>query len=213
MAADAPRVGPGERAEIGLVNDLISRALGAATGGGPPNIFTTLGRHRSLFRRWLVFAAGLMPGGRLPRRDSELVILRVAHNCSCDYEWRHHERLGRRAGLSPEQVAAARERAPSASLSERQRLLLRVADELHATRDLSEGRWTALRAELSEVEAIELFLLVGHYEMLAMTLNALRVPPDAPPGRSPSRVALAVQRLAERSSRRGRADGAPGGGG
>lgn len=204
MAASAPRIAPGGRAEIGLVNDLISRALGAATGGDPPHVFTTLGRHRSLFRRWLVFAGGLMPGGRLPRADSELVILRVARNCASDYEWQQHERLGRQAGLTPEQIAAVREPAPVAGLGERQRLLVRVADELHATHDLSDALWVQLRGELSEAEAIELILLAGHYEMLATALTVLRVQPDAPPVRPPSPIARAVQRLAERSSRRGR---------
>ena len=33
-----------------------------------------------------------------------LVILRVAHRCACTYEWEHHVRLGRRAGLPPEQI-------------------------------------------------------------------------------------------------------------
>jgi alkylhydroperoxidase family enzyme len=47
-----------------------------------------------LFRRWLWFAGALMPGGRLPRDETELVILRVAHNTDCDYEWGHHERIG-----------------------------------------------------------------------------------------------------------------------
>jgi len=99
-----PRIGPGGRGEIGLVNAAIVRVLGLATGGRPPNVFTTLARHRGLFRRWLWFAGGLMPGGKLPRVDTELVILRVAHNTGCDYEWGHHERLGRRAGLSAEEV-------------------------------------------------------------------------------------------------------------
>ncbi len=35
-----------------------------------------------------------------------------------------------------------------------------------------------LRARLSDVELIELCMLAGHYEMLAMTLNALRVQPE-----------------------------------
>src|SRR5690349_13221718 len=97
----APRIAPGTTADIGRVNSLIVRAIGLATGGRPPNVFTTLARHRGLFRRWLLFAGGLMPGGKLPRADTELVILRVAHTCDCAYEWGHHERLGQRAGLSP----------------------------------------------------------------------------------------------------------------
>src|SRR5439155_23891026 len=115
----APRIPPGTGAEIGRVNFLLARALGAATGGGPPNLFTTLARHRRLFRRWLRFAGALMPGGLLPRADSELVILRVAHNARCEYEWRHHERLARTAGLSVEEVQRARQGHDAAGWSPR----------------------------------------------------------------------------------------------
>ena len=38
-----------------------------------------------------------------------------------------------------------------------------------------------LRPLLSDEELIELCLLVGHYEMLAMTLNSLQVEPDEVP--------------------------------
>src|ERR1700710_2546279 len=47
-----PRITPATRSQLGFVNSLIVGALGRATGGPPPHIFTTLGRHRSLFRRW-----------------------------------------------------------------------------------------------------------------------------------------------------------------
>src|SRR5437764_15323144 len=104
----APRMAPGGAAEIGRVNLLIARAVGAAAGGGPPNIFTTLARHPRLFRRWLRFAGALMPGGLLPPEDTELVILRVAHNCGCGYEWRHHDRLAQPAGLGPEEIGRSR---------------------------------------------------------------------------------------------------------
>src|SRR5688572_15667357 len=104
----APRIAPGSRADIGLVNAAIARVMGLATGGPPPNIFTTLARHRGLFRRWLLFAGGLMPGGSLPRAESELLILRVAHNTGSEYEWSHHKRLGLAAGLSVEEVERVR---------------------------------------------------------------------------------------------------------
>jgi len=51
-------------------------------------------------------------------------------------------------------------------------------DELHRRRDITNRTWEGLQRHLSEVELIELCMLVGHYEMLAMTLNALRVQPD-----------------------------------
>jgi AhpD family alkylhydroperoxidase len=178
-----PRIAPGSRREIGLVNAAIARAAGIATRGKPPNIFTTLGRHRGLFRRWLWFAGGLMPGGRLPRQETEIVILRVAHNTGCDYEWSQHERMARRAGLGPEEISRVRE-ATTAGWSPRRALLLEAADALHAEGQIGDRLWTSLSAHLDEVELIELCLLVGHYEMLAKTLNTIRVEPDFPVERS-----------------------------
>ncbi len=179
---EKPRIAPGTRRQLGFVNSLLVGVIGRATGGRPPHVFTTLGRHRRLFRRWLFFAGGLMPGGTLPRQDTELLILRVAHNTGCEYEWGHHERIGRRAGLSPEEIERVRSGPGAAGWSERQRLLLRAADELHAEGRIGDELWAGLAAELDEQRLIELCMLVGHYEMLAMTLESLRVQPD-PAGR------------------------------
>ena len=193
-----PRIGPGGPGEIGRVNHAITRAIGAATGGPPPNVFTTLARHRTLFRRWLRFAGALMPGGRLPRADTELLILRVAHNTGCDYEWGHHERLGRQAGLPGPEIDRVREGPGAAGWSTRQATLLRAADELHSEGELSDGTWDALRPLLTDEQLIELCMLVGHYEMLAMTLNTLRVQPDPEPDHEPAITARVLQRLANR---------------
>src|SRR4051794_41434490 len=126
-----PRIAPGTRAEIGVVNWVIARIAARATGGGPPNFVTTLGRHRGLFRRWLFFAGGLMPGGKLPRADTELVILRVSDNTGCAYERSHHERLGRKAGLSAEEVERVRSGPDAPGWTPRQQALLRACDEMH----------------------------------------------------------------------------------
>jgi alkylhydroperoxidase family enzyme len=130
----------------------------------------------------------------LPRADSELLILRVSHNCHSDYEWAHHERLGRAAGLSQDDVERVRAGAEAPGWTQRQALLLRAADELHEHREISDELWAQLRAMLGDVELIELCMLVGHYEMLAMTLNSLRVQPDSFGSARPSRLAGLLQR-------------------
>jgi len=198
----APRIAPGGVREIGRLNTLIAGAIGRAMGTiEPPRLFTTLARHRRLYWCWLPFAGALMPRGKLPRADSELVILRVAHNCGSEYEWRHHERIGLTTGLTEVQVRAIAEEDPRSAgavgFSERQLVLLRAADELHERRELSDELWAELRPLLSDAQLIELCMLVGHYEMLAMTLNSLRVQPDEFSAAGPSRLAALV------SSRRG----------
>jgi AhpD family alkylhydroperoxidase len=193
-----PRIRPGSPADIGRVNWLLARVIGAATGGGPPNLFTTLSRNRGLYRRWLQFAGGLMPGGRLPRRETELLILRTAHNCGCDYEWHHHERLGAEAGLSREEIARVKDGPGAEGWTPHEATLLRAADELHGDRVVSDEVWGALRPAYSDAKLIELLLLIGHYEMLAMTLNSLRVQPDPPGPEHPTPLMRVLQRVATR---------------
>jgi AhpD family alkylhydroperoxidase len=181
MSTDAPRIPPGDATTIGRVNWAVARVLGAATGGPPPNVFTTLARHRGLFRPWLRFAGRLMPGGTLPRAESELVILRVAHVTASAYEWDQHVRLGRRAGLSEEEIARVPLGAGAPGWSPRQALLLRAVDELHHGDRIGDALWAQLAAEYRDTELIELCLLTGHYIMLAMTLNSLGVALDPAP--------------------------------
>jgi AhpD family alkylhydroperoxidase len=140
-----------------------------------------------------------MPGGTLPRDETELVILRVAHLRGCRYEFDHHVRLARRAGLGPDDVARVVAGPGAPGWSPRERATLEAVDALHATGDLPDTTWDALRAHLDEREAIELCLLAGHYEMLATVVTALRIAPDEPrrarrPRRPDTRRPAAVAR-------------------
>jgi AhpD family alkylhydroperoxidase len=176
---EGPRLAPGGIRDTGPVIWAFARLAGRVTGTGPPHVFTTLGRGRGLFWGWLHFAGRLMPGGKLPRRSTELVILRVAHRRGCAYEFDHHVRLGRRAGVTAEDVERL-QRDDLDEWPEHQRVLLAAADELVTRRDLTDATWAALRSTYDERRALELVLLVGHYDMLATTLLALRVQPDRP---------------------------------
>jgi AhpD family alkylhydroperoxidase len=173
-----PRIAPGSRREVGLPGWAISRVAGRVSGTAPPNLFLTMGRQRKLFRGWLRFAGRLMPGGSLPRRETELVILRVAHLCSCRYEFEHHLKLGRRAGLTDADFARVVDGPDAEGWSPRERAMLEAVDELHRDRDMADSTWTALREHLSEPETVELCLLAGHYEMLATFIGTLRIQPD-----------------------------------
>jgi len=175
---EQPRVEPGTWREVGPVIAAFAAVAGRVTGTTPPAVFLTLGRHRRLFWGWLHFAGRLMPGGRLARREAELVILRVASLLGSEYELNQHRRLGRRAGLSVEEVAVAEGDPAAERLSARETLALRVAEEMVADQDISDVLWAELGRLFDDRERIELVLLVGHYAMLATVLKAFRVQPD-----------------------------------
>ncbi|HWB67847.1 MAG TPA: carboxymuconolactone decarboxylase family protein [Mycobacteriales bacterium] len=172
------RIRPGSRREVGVVGAVVAGVSGLIAGTEPPRLFLTLGRHRRLFRGWLRFAGRLMPGGRLPRRETELVILRVAHLRDCRYEFDHHVRLGRRAGVTATDVERLVRMPLDRDWPAREQALLDAVDALHERQDLDDGEWTALRHQLDERETLELLMLAGHYEMLATVIRVLRLEPD-----------------------------------
>jgi alkylhydroperoxidase family enzyme len=177
-SAPSVRVGPGTGGALPPLARLTAAVSARATGGEPLRVFTTLGRHPRLFRTWLRFGATLMLRGDLPPADRELVTLRTAWNCGCWYEWVQHASLAGRAGLGPADVERVVD-GPAAGWSPRERLLLEATDELHDRGVVGDRTWGALEGKLTDRQLIELCLLVGHYEMLAMTLNSLGVEPEA----------------------------------
>ncbi|MDN5745534.1 MAG: carboxymuconolactone decarboxylase family protein [Nocardioidaceae bacterium] len=174
------RITPGGWREVGPFVAGFARLAGRVQHTAPPAVFLTLGRHRGLFWGWLHFAGRLMPGGRLSRRESELVIVRVAARRESIYELTQHRRLAKRAGLRREEIEAIESGRQQETFSARERLLLAATDELLATDDLSDNLWAELSVSFDEPERIEMLMLIGHYAMLATALRALRVEPDAP---------------------------------
>ena len=55
-------------------------------------------------------------------------------------------------------------------------LLIRLADELHATCDISDELWPALRAAFEDEAILELLMLAGYYRTVGYLANSLRLP-------------------------------------
>jgi AhpD family alkylhydroperoxidase len=173
-----PRVAPGDRREVGFFAHWVARISGAVQGTTPPNVFLTLGRNRRLFWGWLHFAGRMMPGGSLPRRETELVILRVAHLRDCSYEFNHHVHLSRGAGVTAADVEAVMAGPDASGWSDRERAILTAVDQMHHEGDIDDNAWQELKRHLSPPKVVELVLLVGHYEMLATAIATLRIEAD-----------------------------------
>ena len=150
---------------------------GVRIAGTEANIFTTLVRHPGLMRRWLPFGGKLM-AGRISARERELLILRTGWNCRSEYEWGQHVRLGQSAGLTDPEIARVTKGPDDPGWDAFNATLLRAADELHTDFRISDATWAKLTERYDERQLIELPMLVGHYHLVAMTLNSLGVELD-----------------------------------
>ncbi|UGT39344.1 carboxymuconolactone decarboxylase family protein [Nocardia yamanashiensis] len=178
MVSTQPRIAPGRLRELGPVNWVVWQVLSRAAGTEDAHLFSTLGRTGGLFRGWLHFSGRLMPGGRLPRYETELVIIRVAHLRGCEYEMDHHIRLGKRAGVTQPILDRLREGPSAAGWTDKERALLTAVDQLVGTRDLDDTAWRELAVHYDERRLIEIVLLTNQYEGLASTITALRIQTD-----------------------------------
>jgi 4-carboxymuconolactone decarboxylase len=164
------------------------------TPPGAPDIlalFRVLAHHPQLAERMTGWG-GFLLGKRaaLPLRDREIVIDRVCALCGAQYEWGVHvAAFSEAAGFTPEQQAAiANPQDTLAALPPRDRLLVRVCDELHATATVGDALWSELAAEWSSAQLIELLMLAGWYRTISYVCNAARVPLETWAARWPDRV-------------------------
>lgn len=148
-------------------------------GVDAPNLFSTIVRNEELYEAWLPFCMKLLRRSAFSRRERELVILRTAGHHKADYEIGHHREIGERAGLSAQEINALLDREVDGSdWDEGDRVLLDATDQLIASTTIDEATWSRLAERFTDAQLVELPMLVGHYTLLAMLLNGLRVPLD-----------------------------------
>lgn len=175
------RIPPLGKQDAGFVKRLLILAMARFGGLNASNLWLMLMHNARLLRGFLVFAPRLMPYGELPRRDTELVILRVAWNCRARYEWGQHVDIGLRVGLQPEEIVRVALGPDTSGWDSRQLALLRATDEFHHDRMVSESTWELLAGFLDRRLLLELLMLIGFYEGLAGVLNSTGLPLDAAP--------------------------------
>ena len=124
--------------------------------GRPLNIFATLAQHPRLLKRFNVLGGMFLAHGRLPARERELVVLRVAWRCQCVYEWGQHVVIGRKAGITDEELAALTRPVSEGGWSPADATLLTFTDELLDRVDVSDEVWQAAAERLSDDQLIEL---------------------------------------------------------
>jgi len=147
-------------------------ALTAPAGGSPPITIVALAHCDELLAPFLGWARALALHGVLPRRDHEILAMRTAHNCRSEFEWTEHASFARRAGLTDDEIAAIASGA-DAGWTDRERLLLAAADELHGSAAIAAATWAALAQHCTTAELVEAIYVVGQYTMLSMVANVV----------------------------------------
>src|SRR6266853_6390440 len=133
----APRIAPLESPYPEPVQAALDRIM--PEGVPPLALFRTLARNERVFLR--LMAGGLLDRGSISLREREIVIDRTCARCGSEYEWGVHVAFfAERVKLTPAEISATRAADPETTpFAPRERLLLRLVDELHDTAQVSDG--------------------------------------------------------------------------
>jgi 4-carboxymuconolactone decarboxylase len=113
---------------------------------------------------------------------SELAVLVTARECSQDYEWHLHRPIAVKSGIRPEIADAIRDGRRPDGMSEDEALVYDLSVELHRTKNVSDALYARALARFGAQGVVDLIGTNGYYALLAMQLNAHRMPlPDGAP--------------------------------
>jgi 4-carboxymuconolactone decarboxylase len=138
------------------------------------NAIATFVNHPDLTRSYLTFSFYLLTRSTLAPRLRELAVLRIAHLASCAYEWDEHVTIGKREGLSDDDIAALQR---GEAVGEFDQTVLTAVDELVEQTRITDQTWAALGERMDQQQLMDFVFTVGGYHMLAMALNTFGVEP------------------------------------
>jgi 4-carboxymuconolactone decarboxylase len=190
----SPRLAPLEPPYTPQVAEMLAKWMPRGSAIEPLRLFRTLQLHEGLAQRMRPLGAGILGSSALLAPElREVMIHRTCALAGAEYEWGVHAvAYGRPLGFSDEQLRATVEgNHEDGCWSHEQALVLRLADELHATSAVSDELWDSLAQSFSSAELLELIAIAGWYHLIAYICNAARVAPEPWAERFPPRAPTA----------------------
>jgi AhpD family alkylhydroperoxidase len=145
--------------------------------GKPVNLYRALGNHPALTAAWTEFANAIRHDSRTPRALRELMILRTAQIARSEYEWAHHLRMARKAGVDEARIASLADWRASKGFDPKERAALALTEAVMAG-NVTDEVHAEVKKHFSDAEYVELSLTAGFYAMVSRMLDAMRVELD-----------------------------------
>lgn len=169
-----PRIAPVDPEKASPeIRDLLDRVR--VDGGEPLRVMATLAHSPPLLRNFMRLGNSILERASLDKRLRELAILRVAQLAGCDYEWAHHVEIGRRVGLSDDDLRALPNWREDSRFDARDRAVLAYAETIARDITVDDATFAAVRAQFNNQELVELTVSIGFYCMIPRILLPLQV--------------------------------------
>jgi len=148
--------------------------------GTPPLLlFRTVAHNPRVLQRMMDGA--LLDRGSISLRERELMILRTCARCGAEYEWGVHvAAFGTKAQWTAAQLhSTVHGSAADACWSIEERLIIRLADQLHDSSGVDDALWAELASHFAADQLVELLVLAGLYHGVSFVINAIGIQHEA----------------------------------
>ncbi len=126
----------------------------------------------ALSKAFLTFNNHVATGSTLSRRSREILILRISWLRRAEYEFIQHVVLGRRAGLTDEDIERITVGPDAPGWADPiEAELVRAVDELHEHACIQDATWARLGTQFNRDQLMDLVFCVGCYDLLAMVFK------------------------------------------
>ena len=174
---ETPRIAPLEPPYEPDVGAMLDKWMPPGAEIEPLALFRTLGVHAELAARMRPLGAGILGHGLVDRRLREVMIHRTCARCGAEYEWGVHAVVyGQAVGFADDELTASVHGGPDDPIwSDAERVVVRLADELHDTADVQDDTFAELQRHFTPPQIIELVVTGGWYHTISYVINSARV--------------------------------------
>ncbi len=140
------------------------------------NLHRRLAHNPETLLKWMPYAQHILLDNKMPAREREIAILRVAWNCRSDYEWSMHAGFARSLGFTEEDLISIARGSQDVHWNDIERAVICATDEIQESWGIADDTWKTLSSEFENDQLIDLIFVINQFISVAVTLNTLRVP-------------------------------------
>lgn len=173
MTDVAPRIPPRiPGVSLDEATDLQKELMGPWSSMNFSNVVV---RSPDLYQAFVPLIKKVVSDTALPPRDRQVLCLRTLTLGNDVYEVTHHELISKSAGLNEVEIAAMRAGTGDA-LTDFDKVLVAAAEQLVRDQHIDDATWAALAERYSQVQLMEVVVLVGAYLTMAMVTRNYEIP-------------------------------------
>ena len=142
------------------------------------NLYPTMANNPKLADKFLTFGGYILRESTLPPREREILIMRTGWLCQSEYEFGQHTLVGKREGLTEEEIERITKGPRASGWDPFDATLLQAAGELCTDAFITDATWNALAKRYNQQQLMDVVATVGYYNLVSMFLNSFGVQLD-----------------------------------